>query len=586
MSMRDLMGLSEFSPPRRLAAESGFAGAGEYREHLGRSLADPVGYWSRRAGELKWSSEPREARDADGWFPGGEIDVVACCVGVLLDREGDREDLIASGGEPSRSLSRTGLSRAIGSIAGRLDRLGLDDGDRVLLGMPPGPELVACMLACLHRGLVAVPQDPRGGDAGLLDRRASSAACRGAILLAVPEERAPGGGAAIEALRFDAEWMEGGGDAPAPSPLSAMHPAVVLADGAGRPCTIPLAGLLLQGIDAFTTLLAGRKGKGDRLWLQALSHHASFSAAVFGALCSGGALALPGEPGGESGIELSTALAERGCRAALLDADAAEIRRREEPEAQSGEGRFEGLVLLEGDTVTPALYAWVREKLLGGGAHVAQVISRPEAGGFVAGPHPGALPVRPACAGPPAPGVPLEVVDHAGRRCADNVGGLAALSGPVPGLALELAGSELPIVLGMRARRDRCGEIWAVGEARPPRAHGEEVSTVEIEALLAGLEGVERVAVVRCENGEGRRRVEAFVESSAGAGLEREIRRQVAERFGEQAVPQKIRVVEDLPVTRSGKLLRSVLRRVVAGELEGLDELADPKVVRGLIENE
>ncbi len=585
MSMRDLMGLTEFSPPQWLVAESGPAGAEEYREQLGRSLADPVGYWSQRAGELKWSSEPREALAAEGWFPGGEIDVLACCVGTSLEREGDREDLIASGGE-GRALSRGGLSRAVGSIAVRLDRLGLDDGDRVLLGMPPGPELVACLLACLHRGLVAVPQDPRGGDAGLLDRRARSAACRGAVLLGVPEDWTPGGGGAIEVARFDSEWMEGGDDVPKPSALAAMHPAIVLADGAGRPYTIPLAGLLLHGIDAFTALLGGRKGKGDRLWLQTPAHHASFSAAVLGALCSGGALYLPDCSSGESGVDLSAALAESGCRAALLDADAVEIRRREDPDPKPGEDRFEGLALLEGDAVTPALYAWVRERLLGGGAHVAQVISRPEAGGFVAGPHPGALPVRPACAGPPAPGVPLEVVDHAGRRCADNVGGLAALNGPVPGLALELAGSELPIALGLRARRDRRGEIWAVGEARPPRAHGEEVSTVEIEALLAGLEGVERVAVVRCEDGEGRRRVEAFVESDGGADLEREIRRLVSERFGERAVPGRIRVVEELPVTRSGKLLRSVLRRVVAGELDGLEELADPEVVRGLIENE
>jgi len=216
-----------------------------------------------------------------------------------------------------------------------------------------------------------------------------------------------------------------------------------------------------------------------------------------------------------------------------------------------------------------------------------QALSRPETGGFVAGPGASSLPVRPGSVSLPAPGFALTVVDPKKRLCLVGQGGLLALERPVPSLATELSGGDAPFVLGVRARADRDGSLWVMGEVTIPRAHEDQVSLPELEAVIAAVDGVEHAAAIRYEDAQGVTRTRAFVASPAGEAILERLRAAVVAQLGERALPDSFQLVTRLPYSRSGKLLRSVLRRVSTGEIDGLEDVAvvaDPEIVRELID--
>jgi acetyl-CoA synthetase len=180
----------------------------------------------------------------------------------------------------------------------------------------------------------------------------------------------------------------------------------------------------------------------------------------------------------------------------------------------------------------------------------------------------------------------LFVVDPRGRECPANRGGLLALRQPVPALALELRDSRFPLALGVQARMDRAGTLWTMGEIALESSAEAGPSLPELEARIGGLPGVEQVAVVRFQDPCGSLRTLAFVRRTPTAPSLEALRQQLQERFGERSVPDSFQQVQALPVSRNGKLLRSVLQRIASGDIEGLAEMdlaADPAVVRELI---
>jgi acetyl-CoA synthetase len=235
------------------------------------------------------------------------------------------------------------------------------------------------------------------------------------------------------------------------------------------------------------------------------------------------------------------------------------------------------LIAIEGAEVPPSLFEYVHRTLAPNATQVVQVVARPEVGGFAAGPDPCVCTALPASVGPPAPGVPLVIVDQQSRVCSSTYGGFAALLHPIPSLALDLQSQELPIRLGIRARVDREGFFWPMGEAGPERSDDETVSMQEIEAMVAGLPEVDQVAVVHYSTPARVPRIAMFVKPEKGVDdFEKRIIEAVYERFGDDAVPHLVQFVDELPVSRTGKLLRSVLRQIAEGDTDALadDEIA------------
>jgi acetyl-CoA synthetase len=186
----------------------------------------------------------------------------------------------------------------------------------------------------------------------------------------------------------------------------------------------------------------------------------------------------------------------------------------------------------------------------------------------------------------PAPGVDLAVVDERGAPCPPAHGGVVALRRITPGMPLELQRQKPPLTVGVRARQDREGRLWTMGDVSLPRSDEDALALPEQEAVIAALPGVDGVAVVRYTDGAGVPRSKAFIKLQGGEQALEEIRRTLQRRFGARAVPDGFQVVAELPYSRTGKLLRSVLRRIASGELDGVEELSslvDPALLRGLV---
>ncbi len=586
-----LLGFAAISPPPALAASALFPSAKAYREFLGRAARDPSAFWLDLASDLRWAEFPKAAGGPGDWFPGGRLNLTVSCLDAWIEAEaGGQEALIALDGQSRTSLSFNALMSRVGILCARLQGLGLQPGDRVLLALPRGYELWCAVLAALRLGLTCVPLDPSLGDPGRVRRRAEAASV--AAALTSQAEVSAGTVGDFDALPVAAKdvleptWERDAFAPPAPVLVGPMHPAFVLADASGRIFSLPTAGVGLHGLSAYRYLLDGR-GVGDLHWFQTPAHHASFLTGSLGAMVAGGRVVAPvtgvlGDP--DSFMQTLAQIAPRVVviQAKILDRVAAAC--------QQGDGDPCGagpeLLVVDGVSVSPTFYQYLRHGLFDGRTHVIQVLSRPEAAGFVAGPHPGATPVKPAAAGPGAPGLALTVVDPQGRRCQPNHGGLLALEQDVPGLALELQQNPLPVPLGLRVRADRDGQIWSVGEAKVALPDEARIPSTEVEAHIASLPGVEACAVVVVRDGGGRARSRAYVKGPEGAAELEAIRRAVAEHLGQAAVPDVIQPVPDLPVSRSGKLLRSVLRRIAAGDTHGLEELgqvSDPDLIGTLV---
>jgi acyl-coenzyme A synthetase/AMP-(fatty) acid ligase len=441
---------------------------------------------------------------------------------------------------------------------------------------------------------VPIADDPLRADAGRISRRALAAGCQAAILgeeaLAGERRLDPEALPVLHRLVLEATWDRTAPSGPAPGgPASVVSAAseagFIFGDASGRLYSVSRVGLALQGISSYRFLLDGR-GEGDRHLVITPLHHSSFVVAALGTILAGGTLVvLEGGLRAESGPALVADVVRTGARVAVLQArhlTRIQATLAADPAVAPGPE----VVVLEGEAVTPGLYQAVRQAFAARPSHVTQVVSRPESGGYLAGPYPPVCPVRPAAAGLSAPGLPLLIVDDHGKPCPESHGGFVAIAQAVPSLAVELAAQPLPVTIGVRARRDRDGLLWTVGEVQMEVAEVEPVSAPEIEAHVAGLDGVHEVAVVRSHPADGRPRTWVFARLDPERIDVARIRAAITSHLGERAAPDEIYAVERLPYSRSGKLLRTVLKRIAVGDTAGLDGeglVADPEAVRQLI---
>ncbi len=574
-----LLGLGRVEPPPGLRAGARISEAAAYAALLARAGEEPAAYWAELARELPWQTPFAEAGGPGVWFAGGRLAVAEAC----LAGRGEEPVLTAWDGQAATTWSRAELGARVAALAARLAAWRLAPGARVLLALPRSAELLAAELACLWLGLTCVPVDPKLGDPGRVERRGQAAGCRAGLCEPAAAELLCG---LPLRLVLEPGWERAPAAPPEARALEPMHPAILHHETSGQAFCVPAAGLLLSALSAYRHLLDGR-GPGDAHWLEVPAHHSTFAAVALGALAGGGRLIIPRARAVETGDDLGRALAACRPRVVVLQARALARFAPEGAAAESGP-RLSGpqLLVVEGEAVSPGLYRAARERLFDGQTHVVQALCRPEAGGFVAGPCPAAQAVRPASVMQAAPGFQVQVVDERAQPCPANYGGLLALRAAAPAVALELQRHAPPLVLGVRMRVDREGLLWTMGEVRVERPEEAQVATSELEAMIAALDGVDQVAVVRFQAPGQAARTWAFVQSARGPGLAEEVQARLRERLGAEAPPVALQIVRELPYTRSGKLLRSVLRRIAEGDTQGLERAeaaADPEAILRLL---
>ncbi len=622
-----------FPPPPAFAAAALVADDSLYAE----ADADVEAFWARQARDLlTWSSDFHttlewELPDAK-WFVGGTLNVSENC----LDRHvaAGRGDRVAFHweGEPgdTRTITYADLLHEVERFANVLRGLGLERGDRAAVYMPMIPELPVALLACTRIGVAHSVIFGGFSPDSIIDRvndggckvviTADGGYRRGAPSLLKPNvDTALGscptvtGVVVVERTGSDVEMVEGRdhwyhelmADAEATCPPEPMDSEDLLfllytSGTTAKPKGImhTTGGYLTQV--AFThKYVFDLKPETDVYWCSAdIGWVTGHSYIVYGPLANGATSVLyegtPDTPGKDRLWEI----VERYGVTQLYTAPTA-IRTfmkwgAEEPEKHDLSSlRLLGTV---GEPINPEAWMWYHAHIGGGRCPIADTWWQTETGGHMITPLPGVTTLKPGSATFPLPGIGVEVVDDAGHPI-ERGGGYLTLTRPWPAMLRGIWGdpqryretywSTYPgrYFAGDGAKIDDDGYLWLLGRVDDVmNISGHRISTTEVESALVDHPAVAEAAVVGASDDITGQAIVGYVivrnTAEPSDELVEEIRQHVAHKIGPTARPKRVIIVPDLPKTRSGKIMRRLLRDIAEDrDLGDTTTLADPGVV-------
>jgi len=626
-----------FEPPAAFVREANCSDPGVYD----RAEADPEAWWASWASKLQWDRpwdrvlewEPPAAR----WFAGGRINASVQC----LDRHvkagnGDRTAFHWEG-EPGdrRSLSYAGMLAAVGKAANGLKSLGLQKGDRITIYMPMVPELAVTMLACARIGVVFSVVFAGFSAASLrhriLDLGARVVVCadgcwrRGKVLdlKAVVDEavaECPGvekvlvwrRGAGVETSgpkkERDAEWAEVVDPQPEecqPVSMDAEDPLFVLytSGTTGKPKGIlHTTGGYLTATYATSNLVFDLKPERDVFWCTAdIGWITGHSYIVFGPMANGVSQVMyegaPNHPDPDRFWDL----VER-CKVSVFYTAPTAIRAfMKWGDEWPARHDLSSLRLLGtvGEPINPEAWIWYREHIGAGRCPIVDTWWQTETGCILITPLPGITATVPGSATRPFPGIGATILTEKGEEVGVG-GGYLALTRPWPSMLRGIWGdperyreqywSKWPgtYFAGDGARRDEDGFFWILGRVDDVmNVSGHRLSTMEIESALVDHRAVAEAAVIGARHDlKGQAPVGFVILRSGFEGsedLEKKLAAHVAALIGGLARPERIFFTPELPKTRSGKIMRRLLRDVAEGKALGdTTTLADAGVLDGL----
>ncbi|HVL48155.1 MAG TPA: acetate--CoA ligase [Candidatus Thermoplasmatota archaeon] len=549
------------------------------------------------------------------WFEDGELNVSENCLDRHLAERGAKPAIVWEG-EPgdARTLTYAELARDVNRFANGLAALGIGRGDRVAIYMPMVPEAAVAMLACARLGAThsvvfggfsAEALKDRCVDAGAKAIITADGGFRkGAVVpLKANADVAAAGAPTVERVVVlerakneiawhdrDVAWsdvVKGQSSERAPEPLPAEHPLFILytSGSTGKPKGIlHTTGGYLVGA-ATTTQWVFDLREDDVYWCTAdIGWVTGHSYGVYGPLALGATTVMyegaPMTPTPDRWWDIVERrrvtvfyTAPTAIRAFMRLGDAP-------PKAHDLSSlRLLGTV---GEPINPEAWMWYRDTIGGGRCPVVDTWWQTETGAIVVSPLPGATETKPGSATKPLPGYVLDVVDRQGRPVGPDEGGFLVIRKPWPSMLRAIWGdderyrkqywSDVPGVYftGDAARRDKDGDLWIMGRVDDVlNVAGHRLSTMEIESALVSHPIVAEAAVVGRPDPERGQAVVAFVtlkrDAEAGDGARSKLCDHVAKQIGPIARPAEIRFAEALPKTRSGKIMRRLLRDVAAG---------------------
>ena len=614
-----------FPPPAAFAQQAHVGSLAEYERMYRESIDDPDKFWAREAEELLWQEKwdtvlEWNCPDAK-WFVGGKLNVSENC----LDRHlsGPRRDKVAIDfeGEPGdrRTLTYAQLHTEVCRFANVLRAQGVGPGDRVLIYLPHVPEAVISMLACARIGAVhsvvfggfsAESIKDRLNDSGAkLIVTADGGWRRGKIvpLKANVDAALRDGDGLVERVVVlrragndvtlkggrDVWWDEAaaavGADCPA-EPFDSEHPLFILytSGSTGKPKGIlhTTAGYLLGTY--VTTKYYFDLREDDVYWCTAdVGWITGHSYVAYGPLANGATVVMyEGAPDTPDQGRWWKLVEEH--RVSILYTAPTAIRAFIKWGDQWPGGYDLGSLRLlgtVGEPINPEAWMWYRERIGGGRCPIVDTWWQTETGGHMIAPFPGATPTKPGTATRPFFGVDAAVVDDEGNEVGPNVGGKLVIRRPWPSMLRTIYGdparyqqaywSEFKdkgyYFTGDGARRDEEGNFWIVGRIDDVlNVAGHRLGTSEIESALVAHPAVAEAAVVGRPDEIKGQGVVAFVTlkggQAAGKDVEDALKKHVAASIGAIARPDQIRFTDALPKTRSGKIMRRLLKEVASGK--------------------
>ncbi len=637
----ELLDQERFEPPEEFAAQALVTDESLHEE----AARDPEAWWMKLAEELQWSRQPSEALDDSDppffkWFADGKLNASVNCVDRHVEAgNGDRVAYHWRGEEgEQREITYSDLHRDVQRLANALKDRGIEAGDVVGIYLPMIPEVAVAMLACARIGAPhnvvfggfspeAVKERMEFSEAKALivadaaRRKGKVAEVKPSVdefLGEVPSietvivvRHAAPEGAEVPMTEgrdlFYDEALAAADDECPPAELDAEHPLYILysSGSTAKPKGIlHTTGGYLTGVAWTTKHVVDLKPESDGFWCSAdVGWVTGHSYIVYGPLMNGATSVMyegaPDYPDkdvwwrlcAELGVTIfyTAPTAIRACMKWGSD--------------YPGRHDLSKLRLLGtvGEPINPKAWLWYWKAIGGGECPIVDTWWQTETGQIMITTLPGAQFAKPGSAGKPLPGIEAAVVDDQG----DEVGteqGLLALRKPWPGILRTLYRDDRYVetyfskfgpqtyFVGDAARQDSDGYFWIIGRVDDViNVSGHRLSTAEVESAIVSHPKVAEAAVIGQADEDTGQAICAFVtlEGTLEGSEEMvaEVREHVAKRIGKLARPKRIVWADDLPKTRSGKIMRRLLRDIAEGrELGDVTTLRDPDVVRELDE--
>jgi acetyl-CoA synthetase len=632
-ALEELLEVESFDPSEEFRKQANVTDASIYES----ADADYEGFWAEQARALDWAQEPEQVLDWSDppfakWFADGKLNVSYNCVDRHVEAgNGDRVAFHWRGEEgEERDITYADLHAEVQRAANALKDHGISAGDVVGIFLPMIPEVVVAMLACARIG---APHNLVFGGFSPESVRERMEFSEAKALITVDGARrkgktAPikeqvdecmGGMQSIETVfvvkhadngapmgEHDVWWHEAleQADAECPAePFDAEHPLFILytSGSTAKPKGIlhTTGGYLTQV--AYThRAVFDLKPEKDVYWCSAdVGWVTGHSYIVYGPLANGTTSVMyegaPDYPDKDIWWELvdrydvtlfyTAPTAIRACMKWGAEYPA---------KHDLSSLRLLGTV---GEPINPKAWLWYYKVIGGERCPIVDTWWQTETGAIMITTLPGVQPAKPGSAGKPLPGIEAEVVDEKGNDAGTEQGFLT-LKRPWPSMLRTLYKEEDRFVetyfskygketyfVGDAARRDEDGYFWIIGRVDDViNVSGHRLSTAEVESAIVSHERVAEAAVIGQADEDSGQAIAAFVTLSGGGDgddeLITDIREHVAKRIGKLARPKRVIWAEDLPKTRSGKIMRRLLRDIAEGrELGDVTTLRDPDVM-------
>jgi acetyl-CoA synthetase len=610
-----------FPPPPDFAQSAHVGSIEQYEALWNRAKDDPEGFWAEQAEAIDWFSlwskvldwKPPHAQ----WFVGATTNAAHNCVDRHVAGGRAEKPAILFEGEPGdrRVLTYRQLQEEVSKFANVLKGLGVKKGDVVAVYMPMIPELAIALLACARIGaphtvvfggfsaeslagriqdcrakvLVTADGGYRRGKVVLLKTHADGAANECPTIEKVVVYKRTGHEIEFHASR-DIWWHDAMASASTdcpPEPVDSEHPLYILytSGSTGKPKGIlHTTGGYLVGTTVTTKWVFDLKEEDVYFCTADIGWVTGHSYLVYGPLSNGATCVMyEGAPNWPDEGRFWQIIEHY--KATILYTAPTAIRAfMKWGEQFPNKSDLSSLRLLGtvGEPINPEAWMWYQRVIGGGRCPIVDTWWQTETGAIMIAPLPGATPTVPGSATRPLPGIVPDIVTRDGKSLGANQGGFLVVRQPWPSMLRTLYGdderyqqtywSEVAgcYFTGDGARRDEAGNYWIMGRVDDViNVAGHRLSTMEVESALVCHPKVAEAAVVGKPDDLKGQAISAFVTLESGQvateELRQELRAHVVKEIGALARPDEIRFTDSLPKTRSGKIMRRLLRDIAAG---------------------
>jgi acetyl-CoA synthetase len=620
----------------------------QYEEMYARSVRDPEGFWREEAGRIDWIKPFTKVKDVSyetkdlhiRWFEDGTLNVCANCIDRHLPKRADQIAILWEGDDPkeSRAISYRELHAEVCRFANVLKAHGVARGDRVTLYLPMIPEAAFAMLACARIGavhsvvfagfspdslagriedcgstvVITADEGLRGGKTVPLKQNTDLALTACPDVKTVLVVRRTGKKVLMLTGRdffYDEEAANVSADC-APAEISAEDPLFILytSGSTGRPKgALHTSGGYLLYVAA-THQWVFDYHDGDIYWCTAdVGWVTGHSYIVYGPLANGATtMMFEGLPTHPSPSRLWEVIDRHKVNIFYTAPTAirALMREGEAPVKRTSRASLR-LLGTVGEPINPQAWLWYHRVVGDGRCPIVDTWWQTETGGILISPLPGATDLKPGSATKPLFGIRPEIVDATGRVLEGEATGNLVIADSWPGQMRTVYGDHQRFIdtyfktykgkyfTGDGCRRDADGYYWITGRVDDViNVSGHRLGTAEVESALVAHPKVAEAAVVGMPHEIKGQGIYAYVTLVIGEApsdaLAAELKGYVAQHLSAIARPDVIQFAPALPKTRSGKIMRRILRKIAERDLANLGDtttLADPAVVDDLVKN-